>query len=297
MPGPLLSILTPTYQCGGFVRRTWACLLDQDFTDWEWVVVDDGSTDSTAASLADIAREDPGRVRVVSLRENRGRGAARSAGLDAVRGRHVVGWDMDDIAFPERLGRLAAAMDGGVDFAASHALLVDANLEPVAVRGFTDDPLLGRLFVGATFAVRTDLLRSIGYDPSARAGEDKRVVYTLSRRGRGSYIEDPLYVYFETRGLDAGKAVSDCGHELALLEPWAQAAAANEAAAWRSRLRRLRLKRTALRVLGAIPGAYALTVGLRVRHAATTLAPARLEYLRRVRDRDHRASPSTSGSQ
>ena len=43
MKGPLLSILTPTYQCGGFIRRTWSCLRDQDFTDWEWVVVDDGS--------------------------------------------------------------------------------------------------------------------------------------------------------------------------------------------------------------------------------------------------------------
>jgi glycosyltransferase involved in cell wall biosynthesis len=286
MKGPVLSIVTPTYQCGGFVRRTWANVRDQDFTDWEWVVVDDGSTDETADVLADVTRQDRQRVRVVRLGENRGRGVARAAALEAVRGRHVVGWDMDDLAFPDRLGRLAAALETGVDFAASRAVIVDASLEPVALRGFTDDPLLGRLFVGATVAVRTDLLRSIGYDPAATAGEDKRVVFTLARSFRGAYIEEPLYIYFETRAAGAAKAALDCGHELALLGEWARAAPAAEAATWRRRLRRLRLKRAALDVLGWIPGGYGLTVGLRRRDDLATLAPDRRDFLARLRSRE-----------
>jgi glycosyltransferase involved in cell wall biosynthesis len=286
MHGPALSIVTPTYQCGGFVRRTWACLRDQDFTDWEWVVVDDGSTDGTAAALADVARADRQRVRVIRCGENRGRGAARAMALEAVRGRHVVGWDMDDLSFPDRLGRLAAAMESGVDFAASHAVLVDANLEPVALRGFTDDPLLGRLFVGATAAVRTDLLRSIGYDSAARAGEDKRVVFTLARTCRGAYIEEPLYIYFETRAAGVTKAALDCTHEIALLGEWARAAPAAEQPLWRGRLRRLRLKRAALGAISLVPGGYKATVALRRRDGLATLAPARRDWLARLRARD-----------
>lgn len=286
MHGPVLSIVTPTFQCGGFVHRTWACLRDQDFTDWEWVVVDDGSTDGTAAALAGIAGEDPQRVRVIRFEVNRGRGAARAAALEAVRGRHVVGWDMDDLGFPDRLGRLAAAMESGVDFAASHAVLVDGNLEPVALRGFTDDPLIGRLFVGATAAVRTDILRSIGYDPAARAGEDKRVVFTLARTCRGAYLEEPLYVYFETRAAGATKAILDCTHELALLGEWARTAPTAERPLWRRRLRRLRLKRTALKLLAAVPGGYGATVTLRRRDDLGTLARDRRDWLARLQARN-----------
>jgi glycosyltransferase involved in cell wall biosynthesis len=282
MNAPPLSIVTPTYQCGRYIRRTWWCLRGQSFGDWEWVVVDDGSTDETSDLLADIEREEPERVRIIRFPENRGRGAARCAGLEAARGRHVVGWDMDDLAFPDRLGRLAAELQSGVDFAASQAVIVDAGLRPVGLRDFTDDPLLGRIFLGGTFAVRTELLRAIGYDRAARAGEDKRVVFTLAKHARGRYIQEPLYIYFETRGVSAAKAILDCTHELALLGEWARTAPAAETPAWRRRLRRLRLKKAALRALAAIPGGYRLTVGLRQRGSVAALPPERLAFLARA---------------
>jgi CDP-glycerol glycerophosphotransferase len=91
----LLSVVLPVYKVQGYLRQCLDSLLDQPFTDFEIVAVDDCSPDNSGAILAEYAARDP-RVRVVTPPENVGLGRARNLGLDHSVGEYVWFVDSDD---------------------------------------------------------------------------------------------------------------------------------------------------------------------------------------------------------
>ena len=98
---PAISVLLPVFNAAGTVGRAVASIRRQTWADWELVAVDDGSTDGSAAVLADAARTDP-RIRVVA-RPHGGIVAALHAGLAAARGGLIARMDADDESAPDRL--------------------------------------------------------------------------------------------------------------------------------------------------------------------------------------------------
>jgi glycosyltransferase involved in cell wall biosynthesis len=100
---PRFSIVMPTYNRADTILRAIESVRAQGFSDWELIVVDDGSTDGTAERLAGL---DP-RLRVIR-QENRGVTAARNAGLAAVTGQLIGFLDSDDEWLPHHLALAAA---------------------------------------------------------------------------------------------------------------------------------------------------------------------------------------------
>lgn len=100
MQQPRISCLLPVYNGEEFLEEAIGSILSQTFRDFELVVVDDGSRDSTPDILARLAAEDP-RLRVIR-QENGGIVAALNAGLKACRGEYVARMDADDVALPHR---------------------------------------------------------------------------------------------------------------------------------------------------------------------------------------------------
>lgn len=84
---PKLSVVSPVYNCESYVKCCYYTLENQTFTDWEWVVVDDGSTDNTANLIRQI---DDSRIKLISYMPNRGRGYARSRAIEACSGDWIV---------------------------------------------------------------------------------------------------------------------------------------------------------------------------------------------------------------
>ena len=107
-PTPVVSVLMTTFNGAGFIGASIASVLAQSFSDFELIVVDDGSTDTMAQVLAGIG--DP-RLRVLRQAVNGGVVAARNAGFLAARGRYVAALDHDDLSHPERLARQVAYLD------------------------------------------------------------------------------------------------------------------------------------------------------------------------------------------
>jgi glycosyltransferase involved in cell wall biosynthesis len=100
MTQPVVSIVVPSFNCEQYIRQTLQSVVEQTFTDWELIVVDDGSTDQTVDIASDI---DP-RIRVVQQRNARVC-AARNRGFAESIGRFVCFMDHDDYWFPEKLAR------------------------------------------------------------------------------------------------------------------------------------------------------------------------------------------------
>ena len=103
---PLVSIAIPAYNCARTIRSTVSSCLQQTCTDIEVVVVDDGSTDDTAAELARLA--DP-RLKIVRQR-NGGLAAARNTAMQHCSGEFIAWMDADDIMCPDRIARQAALL-------------------------------------------------------------------------------------------------------------------------------------------------------------------------------------------
>jgi cellulose synthase/poly-beta-1,6-N-acetylglucosamine synthase-like glycosyltransferase len=106
---PRLSVLTAVRNGLEHLDQAIESIRAQTLRDWEWVIVDDGSTDGTGDRLLTWARRDP-RIRPFS-RGPEGLVAALNAGLTRCRGALVARMDADDIALPERLALQTAALD------------------------------------------------------------------------------------------------------------------------------------------------------------------------------------------
>jgi GT2 family glycosyltransferase len=112
---PTVSILTPAYNAEAFLTDSIESVRQQTFTDFELLVVDDGSTDGTAALAARYAACDP-RVRL-SRQRNLGLAAARNAALARARGRYVALLDSDDIWMPTYLAAQIGILERRPDLA------------------------------------------------------------------------------------------------------------------------------------------------------------------------------------
>jgi glycosyltransferase involved in cell wall biosynthesis len=107
---PLVSVVTPTYDRRQLLPRLYESLRAQTMRQFEWVVVDDGSTDGTSALLEAWAAEAPFPV-VVHRQENMGKHVALNRAFDLARGAYVAMIDSDDTYAPWALERLLALWD------------------------------------------------------------------------------------------------------------------------------------------------------------------------------------------
>ena len=112
---PLVSITTPTWNSAAFIRETAAAVLAQTWDNWEWVIVDDGSTDDTVAIVESL--RDP-RIRVFPMRKIGRIGFLKNAATSLARGAFLLELDHDDLLLPRAAERVvqafAAAPDAGM---------------------------------------------------------------------------------------------------------------------------------------------------------------------------------------
>lgn len=97
---PLISVLMPVYNGGKYLRAAIESILNQTFVDFEFLVLDDGSTDESLKTLRQYAEQDE-RLRIIS-RENRGLIFTLNELLENARGEFIARMDADDIALPGR---------------------------------------------------------------------------------------------------------------------------------------------------------------------------------------------------
>lgn len=109
-PSPLFSVVIATYNYGRFVGRAIDSVLAQTFTDFEIIVVDDGSTDDTPARLAPYGQ----RIRCLR-KDNAGQASAYNDGIALARGRYICILDADDELLPDAFERFSAAIRAHAD--------------------------------------------------------------------------------------------------------------------------------------------------------------------------------------
>lgn len=167
MSTQIVSIVTAAFNAEEHLEDTFDCLRSQTYEDWEWLVTDDGSSDTTFDVLKRFAREDS-RVKPTRLPLNSGAAVARNASLDRACGQYIAFLDADDYWYETKLQRQLSFMaDKRVEFSFSPYEIWDENLNSCSKLVDIDTPdhctykdLLGkRVTLGcSTVMVTADLL-------------------------------------------------------------------------------------------------------------------------------------------
>lgn len=98
-----LTVLMPVYNSGKYLAEAVESVLDQSFKDFEFLIINDGSTDGSLGILKEYAKKDK-RIKIIN-QENKGLIQSLNKGLEIAQGEYIARMDADDVALPERLTR------------------------------------------------------------------------------------------------------------------------------------------------------------------------------------------------
>ncbi len=128
----MISIICPVYNCSSYLKTLVDSIIVQSYKDWELILIDDGSTDSSGLLCDEYSSIDK-RVRVIH-QENGGVSSARNTGIKAASGSFLYFADSDDELFPDCLSVLVGNMQQNVDLVTgSYERYVDGVLRPEKV--------------------------------------------------------------------------------------------------------------------------------------------------------------------
>jgi glycosyltransferase involved in cell wall biosynthesis len=202
MTEPKLTVLMAVYNGERFLPKAVQSILDQTFTDFEFLVIDDGSTDRSASILESY--NDP-RIRVIENIENIGLTRSLNKGIRLARGEYIARMDADDISLPERLEQQVEYLDAHTDaglvmcqyeaidetgaiFATSHA---PATSEAI----YYQLTFFCLLLHGCAMFRKELILELNGYDESLVRAQDVDLWYRMSRHTRIGMIDKVLLQY------------------------------------------------------------------------------------------------------
>lgn len=113
---PLVSIITPAYNCQDVLHEAIESVRNQSYANWEHIIIDDCSKDGTREVIAEYASEDS-RVRPIYSSINTGVASARNMGIAAARGKYIAFLDSDDLWKPDKLKKQIGYMEQeGLEF-------------------------------------------------------------------------------------------------------------------------------------------------------------------------------------
>jgi glycosyltransferase involved in cell wall biosynthesis len=198
---PLVSVVIPTYNRAALLAQAIDSVLAQTFADYEVIVVDDGSTDRTAAVVEAVADR---RVSLISLPHSGLPARVRNAGIKRARGRYIAFLDSDDLWDPSKLDEQLAALAARPDCRWCHTggRCIDEAGAPhprwpmprLASEGWIAEPLLRRRAGVNSSSVLVDgaLLRDVGgFDETFVWGEDYDLWVRLALRSPIACVRDP----------------------------------------------------------------------------------------------------------
>lgn len=126
---PLVSVIMPAYNSAEFIEASVKSVLDQNYTNWELLVVDDASTDDTPNILQKFSEREK-RIRLIRNESNQGPGISRNKGIKAAQGDFIAFLDADDLWKPEKLEKqLKFMQENQVEVCYSSYERIDENGE------------------------------------------------------------------------------------------------------------------------------------------------------------------------
>ena len=195
----MISIVLPTYNGEKFISESIDSILNQTFKDWELIIVDDCSTDNTAA-LVDSYAKKYDRIHVIHNKTNKKLPGALNVGFKLAMGDYLT-WTSDDNRFyPDALETMKDYLDTNKEYAmvcTAYSKMDESGVEFAKANGYDEESMYFNDCVGACFLYRRQVYETIGgYDESVFCAEDYEYwLRVLMHCGKIGYIDDVHYAY------------------------------------------------------------------------------------------------------
>ncbi len=170
---PWVTIVTPFYNTGPIFHETVRSILRQSMQQWEWLIINDGSTEPSSLAMLDNYRHSDPRIRIIDLDTNRGPSAARNRGFREARASYIAQLDSDNLLEPTAIEKWLWFLESYPEFAFVKGYSVGFGAqEYLWQKGFHN----GSVFLEHNLVDITSLIRKAvhatvgGYDETIRQG-------------------------------------------------------------------------------------------------------------------------------
>lgn len=196
---PTISVLMPVYNCELYIKEAVDSILNQTFTDFEFLIIDDASTDKTVSVIKTY--NDP-RIQLIEKPVNSGLTISLNMGLVLAKGIYIARMDGDDISLPKRFEKQVAFLDGNPEVimcATSYSIIGDNEifLLPETHQEIKINFLTGNCIVHPSVMLRNNVIvaNNIIYDQQMEPAEDYDLWVRLLLIGKLHNLQECLLRY------------------------------------------------------------------------------------------------------
>lgn len=200
--GVLVTVAMPIYNAGAHLRLAVLSIVQQTFTRWELLIIDDGSTDDALQGIADICDE---RIQIFRDGRNRGLAARLNEACRLASGRYLARMDQDDVSYPERFARQVQVLQDypGIDLVATRAVTIDEDNHLVGIfplacthAQICEQPWRGFVFPHPTWMGHLEWFLRYRYaEPAPYLCEDQELLLRSFRQSRFLTLDEVLFAY------------------------------------------------------------------------------------------------------
>jgi len=183
---PLFSIISPTYNRASFISRAIQSVIDQEYANWELLIIDDGSTDDTEQVVATFSDD---RIKY-HWQENAERSVARNKGVELAQGTFICFLDSDDRYLPNHLAILDKFIKSTKQRKAAFITQVCRDTggglqeEPAFCKVFSTDidNVLVQPVMTSRICLHREVARDFPFDPTIRISEDRELLVRVATK-------------------------------------------------------------------------------------------------------------------
>ena len=199
---PLITVAMPVYNAGKYLRLAVLSIVNQSYSNWEWLIIDDGSSDDSFLSIADI---NDSRMTIYRDGVNRGLAARLNEAIDLAKGDYFARMDGDDISYPDRFLKQVTELQKNLnlDLVATRAITINENnlatgLFPYAISHseICARPWNGFYLPHPTWMGKTEWFRKYHYSfPAPYCCEDQELLLRSYQNSHFETLNETLLAY------------------------------------------------------------------------------------------------------
>lgn len=205
MSTPKVSVIMPVYNAGIYLEESIISILEQSFEDFEFIIIDDGSTDKSFSIIQSYALKDK-RINAIT-RANKGLIETLNEAIDIAKGEYLARMDADDISCSERFYKQVKFLDHNKDYFAVGVLssLIDSEGDLIGPFGnwISHSEIdnahlegLGGAIIHPSSMIRTSAMRAVGcYRANFKSAEDIDLWLRIAEIGKLANINERLFLY------------------------------------------------------------------------------------------------------
>jgi glycosyltransferase involved in cell wall biosynthesis len=198
---PLLSVITPAYNCEQYIESSIKSILNQTFSDFELIIINDCSTDKTEEKILNIKDK---RIIYKKNVANLGESKARNIALSFAKGKYIANQDGDDISVKDRLSKQIRFLESNPDYGlvGSRYTIIDSTDKKMRdlTTLVTDPQLINGMVTQNRFAhgsimYRKECLNDATYDESLVCAQDYLFIHNIMKKFKVANLDETLFYY------------------------------------------------------------------------------------------------------